>query len=165
MDNSKIFSKIHETYKESFQFLQIFGTFGMKQFTRDRKLVTIFAILWIIVYPLISFIFGFTSIRNFGQFVELTTMFIGFFLMWWFDLSTLLSIEEKLWKSLSCSRNSRNLMKMKLLKRRNFLWTECKTFGLLALFWPQSFIVSSRAFLTTKMYFLAWFNFWTKTSR
>ncbi len=79
MENSKIFSKIHEAYKKSFQFLQIFGIFGMKQFTRGRKLVTIFAILWIIVYPMISFIFGFTSIQNFGQFVELTAMFIGFF--------------------------------------------------------------------------------------
>jgi hypothetical protein len=79
MDDSKIFSKTHEASEESFRKLKIFGAFGIKNQTKDRKFVVVVSILWIIVYPLISTIFGFTSIQNFGQLVEHTTSFMGTF--------------------------------------------------------------------------------------
>jgi hypothetical protein len=59
--------------------LKIFGAFGVKNQTRNRKLATFFTLLAIIVYPLVSLIFGYTSVQNFAQFVEHTTIFMGIF--------------------------------------------------------------------------------------
>jgi hypothetical protein len=76
MDDSKIFSKVHEAYKESFELLQDFGVFEVDNLTRLGKLWTVL-ILMVLLYPIIAFIFGYQWITNFGEFVEHTSMFIA----------------------------------------------------------------------------------------
>jgi hypothetical protein len=76
MDNSKIFSKIHGAYKDNFRKLQVFGIFGMENHTSSDKLVRVLITLVIVVYPMVSLTFGFTSIQNFAQFVEHTANFL-----------------------------------------------------------------------------------------
>jgi hypothetical protein len=76
MDDSKIFSKVHEAYKESFEILQDFGIFGSENLTKKEKLWTVFVVM-VLLYPAISFIFGYQWITNFGEFVEHTSMFIA----------------------------------------------------------------------------------------
>jgi hypothetical protein len=77
MEYSKIFSKIQGAYEESFHFLKIFGIFGIKNQTRFRKLVAVFTVLAIVVYVLASLVFGYTSVKDFGRFVEHTTIFVS----------------------------------------------------------------------------------------
>jgi hypothetical protein len=77
MENCKIFSKIHGAYEESFHFLKFFGIFGIKNQTRFRKFVVVFTVLAIVVYVLASLYFGYTSVKDFGQFVEHTTISVS----------------------------------------------------------------------------------------
>jgi hypothetical protein len=76
MDDSTIFSKVHEAYKQSFEILQDFGVFGVKNPTKMRKLWNVFIIM-VLLYPIIAFIFGYQWIGNFGEFVEHTSMLVA----------------------------------------------------------------------------------------
>jgi hypothetical protein len=75
MDDSKIFSKTHGAYRESFEILQDFGIFGAEKI---GKLWTAFTIM-VLLYPNVAFIFGYKSISRFGDFVEHTATFVLLF--------------------------------------------------------------------------------------
>jgi hypothetical protein len=158
MDNSKIFSKIHEGYKDSFQFLQIFGIFGLKQFKRDRKLVAVFSTLGIVVYPIISLIFGYTSIQNFGQFVEHTTVFLGIFEV----AARLINLAARRTKIVEIAESFQELKKFdengivekaeKSLDRVQRIWITGSVFAAI-------FYCSHQCFFNGKNVYLGWIQF------
>jgi hypothetical protein len=79
MDNSKIFSKVHEAYKESFEILQIFGIFGTKDPTRMGKLWSVFIVLAVLLCPFIALLLSHSAIKNFGEFIEHTAFIVTYF--------------------------------------------------------------------------------------
>jgi hypothetical protein len=72
MDDSKFFSKVHEAYKESFEFLQDLGIFGTENSSKKRKLWILFIITLVIFYPNFGLWLGYGSVESFGDFVEQT---------------------------------------------------------------------------------------------
>jgi hypothetical protein len=72
MDDINFFSKVHEAYKESFEFLQDLGIFGTESSSRMRKLWIVFIITLVMIYPNIAFLSGYGSVENFAKFVEQT---------------------------------------------------------------------------------------------
>jgi hypothetical protein len=79
MDDSKIFSKVHEAYKDSFEILQIFGIFGTKDPTRVVKLWTVFIILATLLGPFIALLLSYSAIKEFREFIEHTALIVTFF--------------------------------------------------------------------------------------
>jgi hypothetical protein len=78
MDDSKIFSKTHEAYKESFEILEDFGIFGTGNPTKMEKLWKVFISI-VILYPPLAFLLGYGSVESFGKFVEYTALFVALF--------------------------------------------------------------------------------------
>jgi hypothetical protein len=74
MDDSKIFSKIHEAYKESFEIFEIFGVFEVKNPNWKIKMWTVFITI-LMSYPSLALILGYKSIENFDEFIEHTAIF------------------------------------------------------------------------------------------
>jgi hypothetical protein len=157
MNDSKIFSKIHEAYKKSFEIFEIFGVFEVKNPNWKIKMWTVFITI-LMSYPSLAFILGYKSIENFGKFVEHTAIFVIVFNL----LVQLINL--KVWqnKIIEIATSFQELKKFDendIVKNSEFFMNRIIKIGLVWVILMGSFYCLHQNFFNGKLVFCDWIEY------